>query len=95
MAAEKATATILEFENRGRQRWILEIAPREEGDPPETIVFGDSADRNVLGTRHPVFQRDPVVRLTREQYEKLTPASRKLLDKLVETHEIDRRELAA
>lgn len=96
MPAEKPAdkAAILEFENRTRTRWMLEIAAPAAGDPPEVVVFGDMIDRNVPN-RHPVFQRDPVVRLTPAQYERLTPASRRLLDTLVAKHDIDRRELAA
>lgn len=103
-AADKPAATdapkkgvIYEFENRGRAQWVLEIAAPKEGDPPKEVVLGDMVNRIVADekARHPVYQRSPVVRLTAEEYAALTPASRKLLEKLVDEHEIDRRELAA
>jgi hypothetical protein len=98
MPAEKSEkAAVYEFENRGRTQWVLEILADKEGDPPKEVVFGDMVNRIVAdeSTRHPVYQRSPVVRLTAEEHAKLAPASRKLLDKLVATHEIDKRELAA
>lgn len=95
--ADKKPGTTIEYENRGRTRWIIELQPAKEGDPPEEIVFGDSADRIVQGTRHPIYQRDPVVRLTPEQEARLMPHSKRLLEKLTsgDQPEIERRERAA
>lgn len=88
---------VYEFENRFRDQWVLEIAAAHPDDPPTTKVFGDMVNRSVPNEkeRHPIYQRSPVVRLTAEEYANLTPASRKMLDKLVAEHKIDRRELVA
>lgn len=101
MPAEKTTdkpekpGTVYEFENRGRTQWVLEILADKEGDPSKEVVFGDMMNRVVADerARHPVYQRSPVVKLTAEEHAKLAPASRKLLDKLIDTHEIEPRQL--
>ena len=46
----------------------------------------------MIGARDPIYQRDPVVRLTKAQHDNLAPHSRKLLDTLVALDEFELRE---
>jgi hypothetical protein len=96
-AEQPKKGVVYEFENRTREQWVLDIGATHPDDPPKLVVFGDMVNRIVVdeSTRHPVYQRSPVVRLTAEEYAAMLPGSRKMLEKLVADHKIDRRELAA
>ena len=91
-ASQPERPAIYEYENRGRTRWVIEVLEQGPDEPATEFIFGDSADRIVIGARDPIYQRDPVVRLTKAQHDNLAPHSRKLLDTLVALDEFELRE---
>ena len=77
------------FENRSRSRWVLEVQPGGSD-----IIFGDKADRDVVGARDPIHRRSPIVELTAEQIIALPDHSALMLFKLIDRAEIDRQEIS-
>lgn len=79
----------IELENRSREVWIFEHPTRGR------ILLGDEKDRAVQGERDPRYQPDPVVRLTKADYDALPPTDRRTIDALVRDGKVDRREIPA